>query len=206
MKYTILILVLFSVTLFPQILDVRGSMGIIFMSTPSLRDYLNQQYRTGAELSSFNSAVNFGVESNYYLSDSFAAGMEFVYVLNSFSFTNIDGKRELTNIILMPSLVASYVLAGAGYNFKFGGGAGLRFSNVNENFPLYSIDHSSTGFGLLLKTDGNTLLGGNLYANIGAEMRYDVNGSFIAGRSSDIEVNLDSFSVALRLGLTYFIL
>jgi hypothetical protein len=205
MKYILLLLVLFSVNIFPQTFDIRGSMGISFMSTPSLRDYLNQNYRTGAELGSFNSAVNFGIESNYYFSESFAAGVELLYVLNSYSFSSDIGKRELTSVFLMPGFVASYVIAGTGYNFKFGGGAGLRLSYINEDFDFYTVDHTSAGFGFLLKTEGNTLLGGNLYANIGAELRYDINGSFIAGRASGINVNLDSFSAGLRLGLTYFI-
>jgi hypothetical protein len=205
MKYTLLLFVLVSVYVFPQQIDFRASMGINFVSSPSLRDYLNQNYRTGAELGSFNSAVNFSVESNFYISDNFAAGIEAAYELNSFAFSSDIGKRELTAVILMPSFTAYYVLSGTGYNFKFGGGVGPRFALVNETFTLYSEDHNSVGLGFLIKADGNTLLGGNLYANIGADLRYNLPGSFTAGRSSGIEVNLDSFAAGIRLGLTYII-
>jgi hypothetical protein len=206
MKNTIFLLILITGIILPQNLDIRGSMGINFISTPSLRDYLNQNFRTGDELSTFNSAVNFSAESNYYLSENLAAGIEVAYVLNSFTFFSDIGTRELTSIFILPSLTAYYVISGFGYNFKFGGGAGPRLSYINEVFTFYSEDHTSMGFGFLLKAEGNTLLGGDLYANIGADLRYDLNGSFTAGRLSNREVDLVSFSAGIRLGLTYFIL
>jgi hypothetical protein len=197
--------VIFLGVLYPQTLDMRGSMGINLVTTPSLRDYINQIYRTGPEIGTFNTAINFSAEPNYYFNKSAAAGIEVAYVLNSFNFLSDFGRRELTTMFIMPTLTVYYVLSGAGYNFKFGGGAGYRLSVIEEKFSLYTQTHNVSGFGFLLKTDGNTLLSGDLYANIGADIRYDINGNFTAGRNTNIEVDLASFSVGLRLGLTYFI-
>jgi hypothetical protein len=206
MKKFILIFILFiPFYIFPQQFDLRGSMGINFITTPSLRDYLNQNYRTGAEIADFNSAINFSGEADLYYNESFALGLELAYILNSFSFSSDIGKRELTYNFLMPTLTAYYVLSGRGYNFKLGGGAGVRFSRVKEEFSLGSIEHNSMGFGLLLRADGNTLLSGDLYANIGADIRYDLNGNFTVYRPNAEEISLDAFSVGIRLGLTYII-
>lgn len=183
--------------------DIRGSMGINFINTPSLRDYINQNYTNGSEIGSFNSAVNFSAESDYHFPGSFAAGVELAYIFNSFTYNSDFGQRELDYFFIMPSLTAYYILSGKGYNFKFGGGAGPRFSRVKETFSYTSAEHSSSGFGLLLKAEGNTLLGGNIYANIGTEMRYDVNGNFTVNRPGDNKINLDAFSAGIRLGLTY---
>ena len=38
------------------------------------------------------------------------------------------------------------------------------------------VDYSSTGFGVVLRAEGNTVLSENLYANIGLDIRYDANG------------------------------
>jgi hypothetical protein len=200
MKIYILFFLILTGNLFAQTIDLRGSMGINFMAAPSLRDYLNQNYRTGAEYAYFNSAINFSVETNYYVTEKFAAGIEAAYVFNSYNYTEI-GRKELTTAYLMPSFTAYYVLSGTGYNFKFGGGAGPRLVYITETQFNTDTEYSSTGIGFLLKADGNTLLDGNLYANIGADLRYDVNGSFTSVR----KVDLDSFSAGIRLGLTYII-
>ena len=70
-------------------------------------------------------------------------------------------------------------------------------------------NYSNTGFGFILRAEGNTLLGGNFYANIGADLKYDINGSPKSGSSnlynniSRENVNLNSLAVGLRLGVSY---
>ncbi len=200
MKYIPLILFLVTGISYGQI-DIRGSMGINFISTPSLRDYLNQNYRTDAEYSTFNSAIGFSGEINYYFSESFAAGVELAYIYNSFTHISVLGKRELTYDFIMPSITAYYLVTGTGYNFKFGGGAGIRLSGVEENTSFNSRSYNTSGMGFLLKADGNTLLGGGVFANIGIDLRYDMNGKY--NIAPDHEIKLDAVSLGIRLGLTY---
>jgi hypothetical protein len=106
----------------------------------------------------------------------------------------------------MPSLTSYYVISGEGYNFKLGGGAGVRLSYIEENFSIGSAEYNAIGVGFLLKADGNTLLDGNLYANIGTDLRYDLNGNFNVNRGAEQKIKLNAFSMSIRLGLTYFIL
>lgn len=192
--------------------SVRASMGIDFANAPSLNDYINQTFPVdGNPLGDFNAAINFSGELGYSLTSTFQLGFELSYLLNSFNYSNDLGKFELDYNVVSPSLLGYYVLNGAGYNFKFGGGFGLRFVNVDLSFPGTTVitNYSNTGFGFILRSEGNTLLGGNFYANIGADLKYDINGSPKSGganlynSASRGNVNLNSLAVTLRLGVTY---
>ncbi len=202
--------VVFSFSSFAQV-EVRGGMGISFLSNPSLTDYINQNFASSSQdqLGNFNSAVNFSLEGDYYFNNTFQMGLEVAYLLNSYTYPAITGKYEFDYNIIMPSVTAYYVLQGEGYNFKFGGGAGIRISSVDETRQLSTISksYSAVGFGFLLRADGNTALGGNLYANIGGDIRYDLNGKPKNGNDyiSNINnnVNLNTLSVGVRLGVTY---
>jgi hypothetical protein len=114
----------------------------------------------------------------------------------------------------MPSVMAYYVLLGTGFNFKFGGGAGPRFVSVTESKKWQGTEdsYSSTGFGGLLRVEGNTALAENVYANIGLDLRYDVNGepensngNTLVNNVKGENVNFDTFSLGVKLGISYLI-
>src|SRR3989339_1765632 len=160
--------------------SLRASMGIDLANTPSLNDYINQTFPVdGNPLNDFNAAVNFSGEFSYSITNTFQVGLELSYLINSFNYSNDLGKFELDYYIIAPSLLGYYVLNGSGYNFKFGGGFGIRLVNVDLSLPPTTavINYSNTGYGFILRAEGNTLLGGNFYANIGADIKYDINGS-----------------------------
>ena len=192
--------------------SLRASMGIDFANTPSLNDYINQTFPVdGNPLNDFNAAVNFSGEFSYSITNTFQVGLELSYLINSFNYSNDLGKFELDYYIIAPSLLGYYVLSGSGYNFKFGGGFGIRFVSVDLYSPGTTIitNYSGTGYGLILRTEGNTLLGGNFYANIGVDLKYDINGnpksdsSNLYNNISRDNVNLNSLSIGLRLGVSY---
>ena len=194
--------------------ELKGVMGIDFLSIPSMQDYINQSGIASSDnqLNSFVSAVIFAGEGGLYLSKSFILTGELAYEIYSFTDVKFDtGKDELAFNNIMPSVLGYYVISGDGYNFKFGGGGGLRFLNVSvtRNINVTSTDYSSTGFGMILRAEGNTLLGGSVYANIGAEIRYDINGEpdnqgiHLYNNVLNENVNFNAFSVGVRLGITY---
>ncbi|GAB4289470.1 MAG: hypothetical protein Kow0098_07470 [Ignavibacteriaceae bacterium] len=192
--------------------DLRVSMGIDFVNTPSLVDYINNYYLSGSDLlGDFNSAVNFSGETDYFFSENFHIGIEIAYLLNSFTQTYPEGQYELNYGIIMPSVLAYYVFSGEGYNFKFGGGVGIRFVNADESLPATgtTISYSSTGPGFILRALGNTALSENLYATIGADLRYDLNGEPMngdkpLGNSEQIPAtDFNSLSAGVKLGVTF---
>ena len=192
-----------------------AGMGIGFVNNSSVTDYVNLNFAAnGKQLKSFNSAIDFYIEADYSISNSFQLGLEYDAVY--FSYTNLQvtsGDYELNYYHYKPSLVAFYVFRGAGYNFKFGGGAGPRFISLEEKLPLVSArqNYKSSGVGFLLKGQGNTLLGGNFYANIAVDMRYDFpgepedgNGQALVNNSFRENVNVNSLTFGLKLGVSYF--
>ncbi|MCW8810358.1 MAG: hypothetical protein OQK52_05535 [Ignavibacteriaceae bacterium] len=197
-------------------IELKGTMGINFLSSPSLQDYINQNYApSDAQLGTFNSAVIFTGEVGTFIGKDFELSLEIPYQIYSYTENVGLGQYELAYNSFMPSVMAYYVLLGSGFNFKFGGGAGPRFVNVSENKKWQGTEESfsSIGFGGLLRVEGNTALAENVYANIGLDLRYDVNGEPENSDSKKLvnnvkgeKVNFNSFSLGVKLGISYLFL
>ncbi|HEX9253334.1 MAG TPA: hypothetical protein VF870_13895 [Ignavibacteriaceae bacterium] len=185
--------------------EVRGSMGIDFVSVPDLKNYLEANYTD--ILSDFSSAVNFSGSYGRMVGENSQLELELGYILNSYNSTSSLGSYDLTYSILMPSLLYNYVISGSGYNFKFGGGAGVRFLSIDESLPGAgsSDKYSATGYGFILRAVGNTAIAQNVYAHIGADVRYDVLGEpdSSLGENTIGTVNFSTLSFGLRLGISY---
>jgi hypothetical protein len=208
MKYLLtLIISCFIITTSYSQYEIRAGMGINFGSTPSLKDYINQ-IAGYQQLGSFNSAVVFSGEFDYSVSNSYDIGFELGYLLYSVTFSTF-GTYDFSYHNIMPSVTSYYVIRGDGYNFKFGGGVGLRLVSANESQPATpsAINYTSTGFGVLLRAAGNTRLSDNFYVYVAGNLRYDINGDlkdWTAHHSSDYnQVNLNTFSAGVNLGITY---
>ncbi len=208
MKYFLIIMitVFFAATSYSQY-ELRAGMGINFGSTPSVKDYINQ-VAGYQELGSFNSSVIFSGELDYTVSQTYDLGLEVGYLLNSFTF-NTFGTYDFSYHIIMPTVTSYYVVRGNGYNFKFGGGVGIRLVSADESQPSTpnSANYTSTGFGFLLRVAGNTRLSENFYAFIAGDLRYDLNGNlknWSADHSSPYDkLSLNTFSAGVSLGITY---
>ena len=196
-------------------IDLTAAMGINFVNTSSFTDYLNINFvNSDEQLSSFSSTINFMGEGAYEVNPTFQIAAEYVYEF--YSITPAGGKVPFYKASYThhkPSLIAYYVIPGEGYKIKFGGGAGLRILSLDEQLPNSpaSFNRSSTGFGLVLKAQGYTLLSGDFYANIGADVRYDIpgepknNGVAILDQTINENVNINSISFGVHLGVAYLI-
>ncbi|OGU32071.1 MAG: hypothetical protein A2057_03270 [Ignavibacteria bacterium GWA2_35_9] len=192
--------------------DLSASMGINFVNSPSFSDYISQTYAPpGETVEGFIAAVVFSGEAGYRLSESYEAAIDVGYLINSYTSTLSYGQYNIDYGNLMFSLLNYYVLHGDGYNFKFGAGAGLRLLSADESLPGTGITktYSSTGYGFILRAEGNTLLGGNIYAKIAAQAGYDINGependgTYLYNNVNKEKVNFNSLSVGLSLGVSY---
>jgi hypothetical protein len=192
--------------------DISASMGIDFVNAPSFSDYVSQNYAApGETVNGFNAAVIFSGEGGYMVSDTYEAALEIGYLINSYTSSLDIGQYNINYGNLMFSVLNFYVIHGDGYSFKFGGGAGLRFFSADEKQPgtTTTTTYSTTGFGILLRVEGNTLLGGNIYAKIAAQAGYDINGEPknngqpLNNNIINEAVNFNSLSVGLSLGVSY---
>ncbi|OGU70333.1 MAG: hypothetical protein A2V93_11555 [Ignavibacteria bacterium RBG_16_34_14] len=191
--------------------ELSVSMGIDFINSPSLYDYINQNYNQGEIIEGFNSSVIFLGEAGYNVNENYQPAIEIGYLINSYTLSGLNGQYEMSYGNMMFSIINYYVIAGDGYNFKFGGGGGLRFLSADEKRPATGIKQtfSSFGYGFLLRAEGNTLLGGNVYAKIGAQASYDLNGepensgTPLYNNAANENVDFNSLSIGLSLGVSY---
>lgn len=196
--------------------EFKATMGIDLISLPSVQDYINQHYAPlDDQLGAFNTVAIFSAEFGYFFQEKFEMSIEVPYQIYSYN-TNVAGagQYDLYYDELLPSVMAYYVISGIGYNFKFGGGIGPRFTFVTEEKKWQGTkdDYSSIGFGGLLRIEANTALSENLFANIGGDLRYDLNGdpenengNTLYNNVENEKVNFNSFSLGLKLGFSYLI-
>lgn len=209
--FLILFLIL-SINIFAQHNEISATMGIDFMSTPAFRDYINQNYAAGEEISDFNSAVQFTLKYGRLLNPNFMVAGEVGYQIFSYNNFFSLGQYDITINSIMPNVLAYYVIAGDGYNFKLGGGAGLRLLYITEKRPgdPNLSDYLASGFGIILRGEGTTRIDGNLHAHIGGDIRYDLAGkpepdqSGTSSNRSFEEVEFNSLIVGIRLGISYY--
>jgi hypothetical protein len=186
--------------------EVRASMGIDFVSVPELKDFLELNYSPD-RLSDFSSAVNFSGAYGRMIGENSQVEAEMGYLLNSYNYPLDNGTYDLTYSLLMPSLLYNFVIIGSGYNFKFGGGAGLRLMSITEKLPAdpNNYNYSSVGYGFILRGTGNTAIAQDVYAHIGADVRYDIIGkpdeNAVGNKVGN--VNFSSLSFGIRLGISY---
>jgi hypothetical protein len=196
--------------------ELKATMGINLISIPSAQDYINQNYAPqDDQLSTFNTAVIFSGEVGYFLNEKFEMSIEFPYQIYTYTTTIAGaGQYNLSFDSFLPSVMAYYVISGNGYNFKFGGGVGPRFVNVTEEkkWQGTEVDYSSIGFGGLIRIEANTALSENLFANIGGDLRYDINGEpendsghTLYNIVENENVSFNSFSLGVKLGISYLI-
>ncbi len=213
MKKLILTILLFPIINFAQY-DISAGMGINLSSKSSLKDYINVNFSSpGNDVKSFETEAEFFGEIDRSITSTFDIGIE--YSASVYSFTNnisIFGVYDFSVVEHKPSVVGYYVIKGEGYKFKFGGGLGLRIVNATEKLPntIYESKYSSMGFGILARAYGMTGLGGNLYAYIGADARLDLPGEISDGGGTKLidmsakeNVNLNSLSIGIKLGIVY---
>ena len=206
-KYFLVIALLFSSTIWAQV-DISTGMGISYFNAASLFDYINVNFSGGERLQSFSSSVEFFLEGDYTITPEFQIGLEYAYSIYSYNkilgITNYD----LSVNFHKPSILAYYVIPGKGYKFKFGGGVGYRIAEATERIGE-EINYTSNGFGLLLRAQGLTTLGDNLYVLLGVDARYDFNGEpssnnmYIVNTIDNSNVNLNLLSFGFKIGIAY---
>ncbi len=212
-KITLIIFLIIGITKisFSQY-EVRAGMGIDYTSAPLLRDYINQNFAPrNNQLGNFFSAIEFSEEFGYLISKHYQISIELGYLMNSFNYSYNISTYDFSYKVIKPSILNYYVIQGTGYKFKFGGGAGIRLAYVDQTLPTTTriYHYHSTGFGFILRAEGNTLLSDNLYVSLGGDILYDINGepkngnNYIINNANNKRVSLNSFAAVIRLGLLY---
>lgn len=186
--------------------DFGAGMGLQFFSSPDLNDYVNSNFAGADEMPSFSTSADFFAEFGYNISEKYQISLNYNHNIYSFNTNSGLGIYDIQLAKHEPSILAYYQIQGIGYKFKLGGGVGYRYAEVEEKQPgtLEKINYSSSGFGIMAKAQGDTRLGGNFYALISGEIRYDLHGD-ITTITPNVKFNLSSFGIALKLGVVYYL-
>ncbi len=210
-KVLILAFFVFSTHIFGQF-QISAGMGFNVINASYLTEYINTNFAPpGNRLDDFSSAIEFYGEFGYQIYDDFGIALDYSNVIYSFNTLSYVGTYDISYLHFKPSVIAYYLLSGTGYQFKFGGGIGPRFVSLDEKLPNFAVasSYKSTGYGIVLRGSGNTLLSGDMYANIGIDFRYDISGDLKGNKElydfiNKTEVNLNGITFAVKLGITYF--
>jgi len=211
LKKIILVLILICSYKIEAQFEATAGMGFDFINSPVFTDYVNVNYAlSGEKLSSMNSAIEFYGEIGYNYLENYNFAIDYSNQIYSFNNSTMFGNYDISYTYFKPSIVAYYQIVGYGYKFKFGAGVGPRFVSLDEKLPGLTKENNftATGYGFLLRLTGNTLLSGDMYANIGLDLRYDMAGELkgdykLYNNVLNESVNLNSLTFAIKLGVTY---
>lgn len=213
MKKIIMILAVLAFNISAQV-DVSAGMGVGFINSPSFTDYINYYFAPADDgLPSFGTALELFAEADFDVDENYQIGVEYGHQIFSYNVNSYKaGYYDVSYIHFKPSVVGYYLIKGYGYKFKFGGGIGPRFVSMEEQLgnSISKDEYSATGVGFLLKVMGHTLLSDKLYAVIAGDIRYDMPGELADGDrkirniSLNENVNVNSFSIGLKIGISYF--
>lgn len=207
------------IVLTPQLLlgqskfSVSGAMGLSFVNTPDVKNYLI--YVTGLpdQVNSFSSNLQLSLEGNYRVHPDLDISLltDLVFSSNEFDVAGFGSRYKLNYLIIKPSLCAYKVYPGAGYQFRVGGGIGPRFLSVSETNPGFTSEVSFTkvGFGAVATFDAATALTDVAMVYLNGNLQYDVigapehEGAALQRQDNKKNVTFNNFSAGVKIGILY---
>lgn len=194
-------------------IGVSAGMGVNYHNAQDVVNRVNASNVISRRAENFKSGVEFFGAVSLPLNHDWHAKLEYVHAFSSYSIPSsfIAGfNEEFSYSVHMPSVIMQYILYEAPtYNFKVGAGAGFHFGSYDEKLTATgTFGASASGLGSVLELEGNTALSENLYAHLGAQMRWEFVGELRdgAGRKplATAPTTLHLFSVGARLGMSYY--
>ena len=192
-------------------IGLSAGMGVNYHNAQDIVNRINGSSIITQRVADFKSGVEFFGAISVPLSTDWAVKAEYVYLFASYTQGTIfGGNAEFSYAVHMPTLIGQYILYEAStYNFKVGVGCGYHFGSYSERYSLVDETFTGKGLGTLIELEGNTALGEDLYAHLGAQMRWDFIGDLknSAGNSpsgATGTTSLHFFSVGARLGMSYY--
>ncbi len=200
-----------------QRLSAYGGIGIDYYRANSITNFLNSNGIGTVTPGAFTSSVQFHVGAGYAVTTGWEVGVEYAYLINSFSGNNSLGSQQVSLSYSLPYITVRRLIKYDGYSFRFGGGFGYHFGGVSVSSPYSNKaqDFFASGFGLKLDGSLDTKLDEKLYARIGTQIMTEFIGQPKAANGtpltytdfnsgSQTPVNMNLFGVGVSLGLVYY--
>lgn len=194
-------------------IGVAAGMGVGYANPQDVLDVVSSVIGSSDRPPQFKAGVEFFGGVVVPLSSSLAIKLEYGYFLMSYGGGTPYGSADFTLKVHLPTIVAQYVLMDAGlYNLKAGAGVGLHFGTLSEQYGTVDARFSGSGPAALLELEANTAFSEDLFAYLGANIRWDFIGKLTndAGASAGVSADggsatLHFFSAGVRLGFSYYL-
>ncbi len=187
---------------------VSGGMGVSYINAQDVVDLVSS--RANQRMPAFKAAVEFFGNLVVPVSEEWSIKCEYAYILGSYNFNSSFGSAEASFNAHMPSVIAQYSLVDEGvYNVKIGLGGGYHFGSYSETIFGSENTYKGKGIGTTADLEANTAFSENLYAYLGADLRWEFIGDLTdsAGKSpivSNLPITLHFFGLGARLGFSYY--
>ncbi|MEW6509347.1 MAG: hypothetical protein AB1428_00160 [Bacteroidota bacterium] len=191
---------------------VAAGMGVSYLSARDVVDLVNATAIPGERVAQFRAVAEFFAAVSYPLNDEWIIKAEYAYLAGSYSVPSAFGPADFAITAHLPSVILQYVVAEQGvYNVKLGAGGGYAAGSLTEKYLSLDDRFSGNGGGAVVEIEANTAFGDNLYAYLGANLRWSFVGELVnraslpPGRGSGGGgTSLNFFGVGARLGVSYF--
>ncbi len=198
----------------PRAVSINGGLGVALINASDIVDYINLQYQPANKLDDFATAGEFFGAGEIRVSESWGVKIEYSYLQKSYTVPQQYGADYTFSYgIHMPVAMAQYIVAGSGYVFKFGGGAGYHVAKFTQEASVFLSDtYTSKGVGIKLEAEGNTEFDEHLYGLISVDARDAVMGEFRGGGNQKLVIpvtnknaGMNFFALGLKFGLVYYL-
>lgn len=200
-----------------QRFSTYGGLGVEYYKADGLSNYLNYAAPGSVTPKSFTSAIRFFLGGEYDVTNKWAIGLEYGYILKSVSGSNSLSSQQVNFSYSLPSLTVRRLIMEKGYSLRIGGSFGYHFGSLNTSSPYsnQTQDYSAKGVGLALDASFDGQLDKRLFARVGVDARAEFIGDLKAKDGSDLTyvdynsgnslpVNMNLFGVGVSFGLVYY--
>ncbi|MGO9482491.1 MAG: hypothetical protein ACLP05_12025 [Candidatus Kryptoniota bacterium] len=159
-----------------QSFSADAGLGFEYFQTPSISQYVNYEIPGTLTPGTFTTGAQFVVGAGYFLSNNWELGLEYGYILKSYS----GSYSQVNYSFSLPSITLTRIEPGDGYYLSYGAAIGYHFASLDQTDLLYSgqSNYSAGGIGIKIDAGIDTKLGDNFYARITADARGEFIGNF----------------------------
>jgi len=191
--------------------QASAGMGVCWLGASDIADLANQASTGGERVSEFTSAVIFAGTVTVPLSADWGVGLDYGYVVASYTSQGFFGLNDFTMKVHTPTLVAFYTLVREKtYAVRAGAGAGYHVGKLDQKIGTLENSFDAAGPGFLAMLDAQTAFSDDFFGTITGEVRWDGLGDLTndSGQSPGIATGgpppqMQFFSVGIRFGFAY---
>ncbi len=193
-------------------ISFSAGLGVALIEIPGLSDYFNSR-TTISRIDEFQGMPEFFFSSEYFLSPTFGAKIEYSYMFGTFTLAN-DGSLDELVELQMPTIMIQQLYFQQHSILKLGAGIGFHFGSLEETTYGSTFKYHSRGIGLKGEAEANGALSENLYAFISADVRVDFLSTLRANNGNTLNIystnniehaSLNFFSLGLKLGVILYV-